>query len=475
VVFRDAFEHSVVGWSPDERYLAAERWPGDGTVTFDLISIADGSIRQLLTPAGGGSLGGFSRDGRFVVFTRNGDGSTPGGVYLMTVNGSAILPLFESPHQFTNPVWSSDGRYVFFNSNRSGTPSLWSVEVNDGKPLGEPVLREPGFSPRRFLVFTRDGTLFYGHSELQLDIYIADLDPAALRVTNPTRITELFVGRNSYPVISPDGRHVAFVRRSDAGPTVVLRTLDSKDERTLVTFQRPYGANTLHWFPDGKALLLTDMVERRKRFRRIDIQTGQSTTLFEGPWALWTGALSSDGKTLFYSIKDDEGVGNRLVKRNLESGGEQEIYRTPPLVAEGTGLFGLSVSPSGDRVAFTRNVDEGCVDVKPPALCRLLMIVSSDGRERREMLRSSRLFFQGPIGWTSDGRHLIVTLSGVGDRSQHLYAMAVDSGELKPLGLEMPQISSRVVSADGRRIAVTKEDSKNELRALRNILPAPEK
>lgn len=476
VLLRDRYEHRVVAWSPDEKYLAAERWPGDGTVTFVLVSATDGSTRQLLTLPGGAALGGFSPDGRYVVFAQSAPENPTGGVYLMTPDGSARVALFEGPHQFRHPVWSPDGRHVFFTSTRSGAPALWSIEVVDGKPAGEPVLREPGFSPNRVLGFTRDGSLFYGREESQSDVFLVDLDPVALRAANPTRVTEFFVGRNSYPALSPDGRHVAFVRRAGAGPSVVLRTLDSKEERTLVNFQRPYGANTLHWFPDGNALLLTDRVERRKRFRKIDVRTGDSTTLFEGPWELWTGALSPDGKTLFYSVKDEQGIGNRLVKRHLDSGTEEEIYRTPPLAAEGTGLFGLSVSPSGDRVAFTRNVDEGCPGATQPTLCRLLMIVPTDGGAPRELLRSPLLFFQGPIGWTADGRHLVVTRviasPYASDAPQHLYAIAADTGEMKPLGLALPQITSRIVSADGRRIAITQESSRNEIRVLRNILPA---
>jgi Tol biopolymer transport system component len=487
VLLRDAHEHWLVAWSPDEQYLAAERWPGDGTVTFVLISTTDGRVRQITTPPGGGLLGGFSRDGRYIVYTRSYTESAPenatGGVYLMATDGSASVPLFESPHQFRSPTWSLDGRHVFFTSDRSGAPALWSIEVVNGKPAGEPVVRERGFNATRFLGFTRDGSLFYGHAESQSDVYLVDFNPATLRATSPTRITEHFVGRNSYPVLSPDGRHVAFVRRAGAGPSVVLRTLESKEERTLVNFLRPYGANVLHWFPDGRALLLTDRIERRKRFRKIDVRTGESTTLFEGPWDVWTGALSPDGSTLYYSAKDEKGLGNRLVKRRLDSGAEEEIYRTPPLLAEGIGLFGLSVSPSGDRLAFTRNVDEGCPGTLRTPLCRLLMVMPSSGGDPRELLRSPRLFFHGPIGWSADGRHLIIALSGVGDHDQHfettgedpqqLYALTVETGEMRPLGIEMPQITSRVVSDDGRRIALTEESNRNEIRVLRNILRVP--
>lgn len=469
VLARLGHEYSLVDWSPDEKYLAAERWPGDGSVGFVLISTADGSVRQLLTLPRGGSLGGFSRDGRYLVYSRSADDDTPtGGIYLIATDAGAVVPIFESPHAFRNPSWTPDGRHVFFGSNLSGAPGLWSTEVVNARRVGEPVLREAGFNPQRFMGFTRDGSFFYAREEAQSDAFLVDFDPATLRATNPTRVTEFFVGRNSEPEVSPDGRHVAFVRRPGTGPTVVLRSLDSKEERTLMTFQGAYGAHTLQWFPDGKALLLTDRVERRtKRFRKIDIQTGQSTTLFEGPWDVWTGALSPDGTTLYYSVKDSAGVGNVLMKRNLDSGTEVEIYRTPAVGAEGIGLFGLSVSPAGDRVAFTRNVESGD---------RLLMVVSADGSDRREILTSPRLFFPGALGWTPDGRHLIVTLSVPFAPPEELGAIAVDTGEMKALGLQMPlggvhdRISSQIVSVDGRRIAITGSSTRNEIRALRNIL-----
>ena len=136
-----------------------------------------------------------------------------------------------------------------------------------------------------------------------------------------------------------------------------------------------------------------------------------------------------------------------------------------------TGLnFGWWIQPEiGDRSC------EGC-GATEPTLCRLLMIVSATGGEPRVLPRAENLFFQGPIGWTPDGRHLVVTRVTANpyasDAPQRLYAVAVDTGEMTPLGIDMPQITSRVVSADGRRIAITQEWSRNEVRALRNVLAA---
>jgi hypothetical protein len=52
-------------------------------------------------------------------------------------------------------------------------------------------------------------------------------------------------------------------------------------------------------------------------------------------------------------------------------------------------------------------------------------------------------------------------------------AIAIDTGGMKHLGIQMPQITSHAVSAEGRRIAITGASNRNEIRVLRNIL-APE-
>jgi Tol biopolymer transport system component len=136
-------------------------------------------------------------------------------------------------------------------------------------------------------------------------------------------------------------------------------------------------------------------------------------------------------------------------------------------------LFGLTASPDGTMLAFAPNtMPEGGQPQQ-----RVLMIMPTSGGRPREVLRSSRLTIANAMSWTKDSRHLILTARAPGaadDEGQHqVYALPVEGGELKPLGLSMERIASRMVSADGQHIAFTAETRKQELWVIRNLLSEP--
>jgi len=241
------------------------------------------------------------------------------------------------------------------------------------------------------------------------------------------------------------------------------------EERTLTTLNETYGSRKLEWLPDGRSLMVHDRIGNRSRVRQVGIESGDPKMLFEGPYGIWTTALSIDGKSLFYSVREPgtADVGTlRLVKRRLESGEEAELYRTE---SPGAGLFGLCISPDGTRLAFSVNVDYNQ---------RAVMIIPAAGGAAREIRRSGYDALaplpQGAMSWTKDGRHLIVTVKrGPGD--EQLAAIPTDGGEIRLLSLRMPTLSTRTVSADGRRLAFTGSTSKQELWVIRNLLSEPAK
>jgi hypothetical protein len=66
-------------------------------------------------------------------------------VWTIPPNGGDALRLTNDPAADWSPVWSQDVRRIYFGSDRSGTPQLWSVGVDEasGRPIGspEPTLR----------------------------------------------------------------------------------------------------------------------------------------------------------------------------------------------------------------------------------------------------------------------------------------------------------------------------------------------
>lgn len=485
VLARNGDNNNLSAWSPDGRYIAGTHWNGDGTGAIVLFSTADGSMTQLKStgwqfPA----LGGFSPDGRFLVYSMDREPAGGiGGVFLLAKDGTVETPLVQGSAAqgstiFRAPIWSPDGRRVIFVSDRSGARGLWSIRVTNGRPDGSPELIQASIGTMSPMGFTRDGSFYYGTQETQVEAYTAELDPETLAVTRPVPVTDRSVGNNRDPEVSPDGKHVAFLRRSDDGPggpaALVVRSLLTGDERTLIgTLTTVWGARMLQWFPDGRSVLVTDRVDRRTRFRQVSIESGEARTLFEGPWEAWMGALSADGKALFYSIRDPGTGGTlRLVKRRLDTGEDVELYRKE---AKEMALWGLTASPDGTRVAFSINTEDDK---------RALLIMPADGGTPREIYRGSylELLNQGGMTWTKDGRHVVFQcVSDDGSVStgqvvgQGVCAVPAEGGALKSLGLRMEGIPTRMISADGRRIAFTGATMKQELWVIRNLLREPAK
>jgi Tol biopolymer transport system component len=161
----------------------------------------------------------------------------------------------------------------------------------------------------------------------------------------------------------------------------------------------------IRWYPDSRSVLLEVWTSGGKRFRQIDVETGESQTIFEGPAAgsIWSQAeLSRDGKTLFYSIYGGSSpeAKLRLMRRDLDTGQETELYRRAD--SPSLGFTSLTLSPDGNRLAFLDPVS---------AEQRALLTAPVNGGAVTEIHRgsgssSTRPGFFG-ASWTKDGRYLI--------------------------------------------------------------------
>jgi len=410
-------------WSPDGKQILAllSKWP---PAQIALISVADGSI-QVLKSAPRLYPFSFSPDGQYILCVRRKDASSQAtAIFAMSSDGSREATLVEGPGKNTPAVWAPDGRKVLFVSDRSGTDDLWSVRVVDGKPEGMPELVKPNVGSMDPLGFTRDGALYYGSNTSQSDVYVAELDPETGKISSkPERVNERFIGSSQGPLAwSPDGQFLAYNRSRIGGapPTAVVRTVTTGEEREVpAKGSSPFiGWHELRWFPDGRSLLVNDLQNNHTAFRRIDLQTGEGkTVLVEGTGRVhWQAALSHDGKTLFYSLREhaDDTLGTlRLMRREIESGEERELYRTK---SDGSGLFSLSLSPDEKQVAFVVIKD----NTTP------LMVVPAEGGSARELCPKVNTI--GGTAWTKDGRHILVPGSD-SEHPQQLLSVPIAGGQ----------------------------------------------
>ena len=295
-------------WSPDGSTLAyttrtidINPQNGVGESQLWLVNVASGSATRLGALANAVGVTWSPHSTRLAVAIQA-SGSRQMDVVTVDVNTGETTSLIGESAQEWSPIWSPDGRFVYFTSDRSGSMNLWRVPVDEqsGKATGNP---EPLTTPSSFashasisadgrhilyssvlltsnvarLRFnpdagTTEGALtdvttgsrpwanpdpspdgewvtFYSRQNPEGHIYIARSDGTGLRqLTGDTFIDRV-------PRWSPDGQWIAFFSNRSGQPYVVWKIRRDGSELMQAT---KAGATYATWSPDGKRLAASD-------------------------------------------------------------------------------------------------------------------------------------------------------------------------------------------------------------------------
>ena len=124
----------------------AENWSRSGRGSLsDLVDIwliaSDGShLRNLTDPEIEGVFGDWlprwSSDGRFVLFESNREGNSD--IYVAEIDSAKVIQLTTHSADDQDPAWSRDNNYIVFSSNRSGSFEMYAIPQvgGDAFPFG---------------------------------------------------------------------------------------------------------------------------------------------------------------------------------------------------------------------------------------------------------------------------------------------------------------------------------------------------
>jgi Tol biopolymer transport system component len=149
------------------------------------------------------------------------------------------------------PVWSPDGRHLYYASNRGGSMNLWRVPINEasGKPAGEP---EAIITPATFIAhpsISADGKRIVYSTMLETqNIQRIAFDPVTEKVTGEPAWITTGSGRWSSLDVTPDGQWLVFYSREPDGHLHVMRT-DGSGLRQLPSDQ--FTDRVPRWSPLG--------------------------------------------------------------------------------------------------------------------------------------------------------------------------------------------------------------------------------
>src|SRR5437870_2495532 len=301
-------------WSPDGSEIAVatqaielqpQARPSFGAI--EVIDVRSGARREIVDVAHDGAQPNWSPHGDRIAFWAVVGGG--GQRDLFTVDPHAanpkqtIIRLTNDRPLDWNPVWSPDGKYLYFGSDRDGTMNLWRMPMNEhsGKALGPP---EPASLPTRYAAhfsFARNtGALAYAGVDLGESLWRVPFDPISMQVTGEPRSifggAMLLLPRPSGGV-SPDGTWIAFSNLGTQEDLFLARTDGSEVRQLTNDPEKDRGAS---WSPDGKVLYFYS--QRGARYEiwsiRVDGSGLRQISTTSGS-SMWYPRIMPDGRTLY--------------------------------------------------------------------------------------------------------------------------------------------------------------------------------
>jgi Tol biopolymer transport system component len=470
-------------WSPDASQIFGVQFqhdPGQSGEDRRIVSVDVSSgllrvIRELPKECINVCLS-VSPDGRHIAYEFPGHHRRNSEIRIVNVDGTGDRVLISHPANDWSPKWSPDGKQLLFLSDRSGQDGLWLAPVRDGEITDAPRLvragLESGFVP---MGFARDGAFYFGSRKAEVNVYQAGIDwdsPGWLAA--PQLLSLRFQGRNRAPFWSPDGARLAYLsQRPGQGTIAVIHDAQTGQQQEIkIPLQRvelPAGFASPLWSSDGQKLILRAMAEeggRASALYSVHLQNESADLLLDRD----TGAkvLTPDGQSLIYvNAPLEENTSNRIVRRHLASGREEEIRAT------GRYLYSLTLSPDGTTLAYFEGESRGQDQQWATAL---LTTSLQDGTTRTVWEFRDGRGFSGPAGldWLPDSRRVLVAIQDEQRKTQQLQVVDTTTGNHKPLGPILEgdaRIRHLRIQPNGASVTFSRGADREEVWAMKNFLP----
>ncbi len=291
-----------------------------------------------------------------------------------------------------------------------------------------------------------------------------------LSMASPALADNVFTPRDvarlraaSSPIISPNGRHIAYLQSvqrdpyadpdsgetkfSDGPPYMELHVIDLPDgePRPFITGEVSIGG--VSWSPDSKAILFLDKrgKDENKCLYRLPVDGGEARRVLSHQTDILSYSLSPDGTRAAFRAEDKKPKNKKELE---EKGFKAEIYeedlspvrlwvaildqpteKPRKLDIEGS-VVRAYWSPAGDQLALAVAPSPLIDDVYMQS--RVQVVDANTGEVICKLDNPGKL---GPLAWSPDGRHVaMISAEDINDPSEgRLMIAPATGGPLKDL------------------------------------------
>ncbi len=343
-------------WSPDGTEIVVSQKGYERPSTRDrsslwIIDVKTGKRRKLI--GNFANQPAWSPNGNRIAFWFIQSGGRR-DVATISPEGGEPIPVTNSANTNWNPVWSPDGKYLYYSSDLNGNMAFWRVRIDEstGKVIGKAEIIPTPAKFNSHLSFSSDGKrLVYVQTNNQSNIKAVEFDERkgkpkgdpfwitrgdyeilrpdispdgkrfVVHLARQTQDDIVIMGRNGknwvdltndkyfdrYPRWSPDGKKIAFASDRSGVYEAWIMNSDGTNLRQA-SFNRKGSTSFPIWSPDGKKLTYhigqeTFILDLSKDLKD---QTPQRLPLFEGlKYLVWDWSV--DGKKLIGNWGDNDG------------------------------------------------------------------------------------------------------------------------------------------------------------------------
>lgn len=460
--------------SSDGNTILATIQSDNNTTEIILISVANGE-KQIIKEFSFTDVEHlcFTADESAIIYDYPSDRKSANrDIYILSLGEKTEIPLIQSPANDFVLGLCRQNKELLFASSRSGSLGFWLVKLENDKIKGEPkFIKTSEYENLTSMGFTNYGAFAYCYYPSKTDVYEIEINPYNFEIVMPPyEKAGYFIGSNSAPAYSPNGKYLAYVSRRlpfndrqtsrPIGDHVCIKSLENDSTWEIKPGISNFGF--LQWTPDNRSIIVVDWdVDQKMGLYKIDVMSGNKSLILKGEnGSIDNHQVCPNGNLIVVKSSKDEGNLD-LIEHSLDTGDERILH-----TASWKELYNISCSPDGKWIAFIGRDKIRSINIIPSEGGVTRSIYKIDQNDNTAVL----------FCWSADSKSIYLPM--LNEPKKDLWDICripVDGSTAKKLGLGLTYIWQLSAHPDGKHLAYSNQGTSYkmpEVWMMENFLPS---